>query len=489
MTTVRKYFHHIGGQQVPPSNNKFIERLNPANHQLVAAWPDGSSSDVDCAVDAATIAFNDGRWSDRTGAQRAEVLYKIASLLRTEYRQLGLIECQETGKPLKQAEEEIAWSADIWEWAAGLARSVHGDSHSNLGPHRLGLVLKEPVGVVGLITPWNYPLVVLSQKLPYALAAGCSVVIKPSEMTSGTTLELARLLEASGLPAGVVNVVTGTGPVVGQRMAEHPDIRLISFTGSTATGRKIVQASSSNMKKVVLELGGKNPSVVFADADFDAAVDGAIKGFVYNAGEECCSGSRVIVERPIADRFVKAVCDKLGAIKVGDPLDPDTRMGAIISETQYQKIRNYVEDGKKCGKLVYGGAELSQLPGFFMEPTVFTDVPVTSALAREEVFGPVVTIVPFDTLDEAISIANDTQYGLAASVWSSSLTTAIAVSRRLQAGMIWVNTFMDVPSEMPIGGMKQSGYGREHGRYGLDDYLSIKSIVIQNPTHLDRYVG
>lgn len=486
--TPRKHSHFIDGDDSASDGGAMIERRNPATGELVATWPAGTLADVDRAVAVALAAFEDGRWSDLPASRRSDVLRAVSAALQSHGHDLALVESLETGKTLVQAAEEVAWASDIWDLAAGQARSLHGDSHANLGDDKLALVLREPVGPVALITPWNYPLIVLSLKLAYALAAGCTVVAKPSELTSGTTLMLARLLKAAGLPDGVFNVVTGYGEPVGQRLAEHLDLRLISFTGSTATGREVLKLAAGNMKKVVMELGGKNPTIVFADADLDAAVDGAIKGFVYNAGAECCSGSRVFVQRSLVAAFTEGLCRGLSTVTVGDPLDPATTMGAIVSEVQFAKISRYIEEGRKAGTLVFGGNRVDR-PGLFLEPTVFCDVPTTAGIAREEVFGPVIVVIPFDDLAEAIALANDTEYGLAASIWTRDLATAMTMSRRVRSGIVWVNTFLDLPSELSIGGIKQSGFGRENGRYAIEEFTVLKTIVIQNPTSAGRYLA
>ncbi|WP_322093893.1 aldehyde dehydrogenase family protein [Paraburkholderia bannensis] len=484
---VREYGHFIDGTEVPSSGER-IERHSPATGELVASWPTGTIADVDRAVKTAVEAFEDGRWSGLTASQRSEVLSRVAVQLKNDWKRLALIETLETGKAIAQSADEIPWSGDMWDFAAGQARALHGDAYSSFGDSKLALALREPVGPVGIITPWNYPMVVLAQKLPYALAAGCTVVVKPSEFTSGTTLELARILREAGLPDGVFNVVTGYGNPVGQRLAEHPDIRLVSFTGSTATGRKIVEASAFNMKKVVLELGGKNPNIIFADANLDAAVDGAIKAFVYNSGAECCSGSRVIVQKNIADKFISRLCEKLDSIAIGDPLDLATKMGSINNQPQYEKILKFIEAGKNEATLVRGGRALPDRGCFYIEPTVFKNVPLDASIAKEEIFGPVIAVMPFETIDEAIRIANDTEYGLASSVWTSDLATATRMARKVNAGVVWVNTFLDLPSEIPVGGVRQSGYGRENGRYAAEEYTVIKTVVLQDPTAAARYL-
>jgi betaine-aldehyde dehydrogenase len=487
--TVREYGQFINGAMVASASGRLIERKNPASGQVVAKWPEGTAEDVDRAVQVAEDAFENGIWPGLPASQRAEVLRKVSEQLKNNWQELAKIESAETGKPLYQAADEIRWAGDIWDFAAGQTRNVHGDSHANIGDDKLAFVLKQPIGPVGMVTPWNYPMVVLSQKLPYALGAGCTVVLKPSEFTAGTAFALAQILKDAGLPDGVFNIVVGYGDPVGQRIADHPKLRAISFTGSTATGQKILRSAASNMKRVVLELGGKNPSIVFADAEISAAVDGVIKGFVYNSGAECCSGSRVFVQRGVIDQFAEALVAKLKTVKVGDPLEADTTMGAIINEAQYQKILRYIDAGKAIAKVLAGGSARTDLPGLFIEPTVFIDVPPDAAIAREEIFGPVVAVIPFDDMAEVIGLANDTEYGLASAVWTKDLETAMTMARKVRSGIVWVNTFLDVPSEVPIGGVRQSGYGRENGRQAIDEFVVLKTVVVQNPSSYGHYLG
>ena len=353
---------------------------------------------------------------------------------------------------------------------------------NNLGDGMFGVVTREPVGVVGIITPWNFPFLILCERVPYVLASGNSIVAKPSEFTSATTVMLAEILSEAGLPDGVFNVVTGTGPSIGQALAEHIcDVDMLSFTGSTRTGRAIVAAAgASNFKKLGLELGGKNPQIVFADADLEDAADGVAFGIAFNTGQCCVSGSRLIVERSVADDFAKMVADKLGKAVTGDPLDEATQLGAITTDAQNTTILKYIETGQAEGAtLVCGGAALDLGRGQYIAPTVFANVTADMAIAREEIFGPVLTVTPFDTVDEAIAMANDTDYGLAASVWTKDIDKALTVTRRVQAGRFWVNTTLAGGPELPIGGFKQSGWGREAGIYGVEEYTQIKSVHIE----------
>ena len=370
--------------------------------------------------------------------------------------------------------------AGMFEFGAGAARLLHGDAFNNLGETMFGVVTREPIGVVGVITPWNFPFLILCERVPYILAAGCTMISKPSEFTCATTLLLAEVLQEAGLPDGVFNVVTGTGHTIGQAMTEHLDIDMVSFTGSTAVGRNCVKAAAGNFKKLGLELGGKNPQIVFADADLEDAADGVAFGIGFNTGQCCVSGSRLIVERSIAGRLEEQVAAKLARARVGDPLDPATQVGAITTAAQNDRIMEYIRVGSEEGaRLVCGGEALDLGRGQYIAPTLFGDVTAKMAIAREEIFGPVLVVMPFDTVEEAIAIANDTEYGLAASVWSKNIDKALTVARRVRAGRFWVNTTLSGGPELPIGGFKRSGWGREAGIYGVEEYTQIKSIHIE----------
>lgn len=467
----------IAGQWVAAKSGERIQRISPAYGVEVGNYALAGQEDVDLAIAAARKAFDQGPWPRMKGAQRAAVLRKVADGIEARLEELALLEVLESGKPISQARGEIAAAADIWHYAASLARNLHGDSYNNLGDARLGIVLREPIGVVSMITPWNFPFLIISQKLPFALAAGCTAVVKPSELTSGTTLILAELLLEAGLPEGVANFVVGLGRDVGQRMVSHPDVDMISFTGSTRVGKAAVAASAETLKKVSMELGGKNPQIVFADADLEAALDAVVFGVYFNAGECCNSGSRLLVQDAIADEFIDAVIQRSRQVPVGDPLNERTKVGAIISEAHMATIQRYIEGAQADGaELRLGGHRIDSDTGFYLAPTVMDRVQASMTIAREEVFGPALAVIRFKTLDEALAIANDSLYGLSAGVWSRDMDTCLTAARRIHAGTVWLNTFMDGESELPFGGYRQSGLGRELGRFATEDYTETKTL-------------
>ena len=473
----RDYQNLIDGKWVDAADGGTSERVSPAHDVVVGRYPAGGVEDLDRAVAAARKAFDEGSWPRIPGVERARVINRVADAIRANADDLALVEALESGKPIRQAHDEIVSSADLWEYAATLSRHTYGDTYNTLGASMFGLVLREPVGVVGMITPWNFPLLIISQKLPFALAVGCTAVVKPAELTPGTTIRLAEICQAAGLPDGVLNVVTGPGSVVGARLSEHVDVDMLSFTGSTAVGRRVIEASAITLKKVELELGGKNPQIVFADADLEAALDAVVYGVYFNMGECCNSGSRLLVQRSIADRFIEAVVERARTVPVGDPLDPATKVGAIASEEQFGKIMELMDVGRAEGaRLLLGGERLESERGRFIQPTVFSGVEPTMRIAREEIFGPVLSVLTFDTAAEAARIANSTQYGLSAGVWSRDFDTVIEMSRSIRAGTIWVNTFLDGYPELPFGGYKESGIGREFGRFSIDAFTELKSI-------------
>jgi betaine-aldehyde dehydrogenase len=473
------YSMWIDGQAAPAQSGQTFSRESPAHGVKVGEYPLAAATDVDTAVAAARSAFDIGSWPHLPGADRANVLLRTAELIRAHKDEFALIETLESGKPIKQARDEMEWSAALWDYAAALCRHLHGDSYNTLGAQVLGLTIREPIGVVGMITPWNFPLLIISQKLPFALAAGCTCVVKPSELTPGTTLRLGALLAEAGLPAGALNIVSGYGEPAGARLSEHPDIDMISFTGSTEIGKAVVGSSKSNLKKVELELGGKNPHIVFADADLEAALDAVVFGVCFNMGECCNSGSRLLVQRSIADGFINRVIETAKKIPVGDPLDEQTKIGAIIDGNQFEKILGYIESGSRDGaRLRLGGKALNRENGRFVEATIFDEVRPEMPIAKEEIFGPVLSILTFDTPEEAIRIANDTIYGLSAGVWTRDIDTAFTVSRGIRAGTIWINTFMDGYPELCFGGFNQSGLGRELGRFSIEEFTELKTVQV-----------
>ncbi len=476
--TPRIFENYIDGAFVPSVSGETTLRLSPAHDHPVTQISKSNIADLDQAISAARVAFDDRRWSGKSGGDRAAVMLNAARIIRERLHEIAYWETLETGKPINQSKGEVAGCADMFEFASGLARTLHGDSFNNLGDELFGMVTREPVGVVGLITPWNFPFLILCERVPYILASGCSIVAKPSEFTSATTVMLAEILTQAGLPAGVMNVVTGSGSVIGQALCDHHDVDMISFTGSTQVGRNVIRAAGdSNFKKLGLELGGKNPQIVFADADLNDAADGVAFGMCFNTGQCCVSGSRLLIERSAMPEFIEKLKAKLSKVIAGDPLDTNTQIGAITTPAQNATILSYIEQGQKSGaRLEFGKGAIGNGPGQYIGPVVFSDVTPEMSIYTDEIFGPVLTITPFDSIDEAVTLANDTKYGLAASVWTKNVETALYVTRRVQAGRFWVNTTLAGGPELPLGGFKQSGWGREAGKYGVEEYTQIKSV-------------
>lgn len=475
--------HLIDGAWVDSADGATFDRISPAHGVLVSRSAKGGEAETLAAIAAARAAFDKGDWAFSSGKDRAAILNRVADLIDRDRERIAQIEVLESGKPIAQARGEIEGAADIWRYAAALARMIHGDSTNSLGADMLGLVLKEPIGVAAMITPWNFPFLIVSQKLPFALAAGCTAVVKPSEMTPSTTVILGELLQEAGLPAGVCNIVLGYGDPVGSILSSHPDVDMVSFTGSTGVGKRIVAAASGTLKKVSLELGGKNPQVIFPDADLDAAADAISFGIYFNAGECCNSGSRIIVHEDVAEALTARVADLSRKVPFGDPLSDETQVGAIISDAHLGKIDGYVRDAQAAGATVVIGGGVLAVPGMekgrFYQPTVVAGVTPDMAIAREEVFGPVLSVLTFRTEDEAIQLANDAAFGLSAGVWSRDIHTCLNFARRVRAGTVWTNTWMDGFAELPFGGVKESGLGRELGRFGIDEYLELKTVQMR----------
>lgn len=474
---VREFKMLIDGKWVAGSTGTTIERASPGHGVVVSRYQAATKADAERAIAAARRAFDDGHWPRMTGAERSLILLRAADMIAARADELAFLDCIESGKPISQAKGELAGAADIWRYAAALARDLHGESYNTLGDGTLGVVLREAIGVVSIITPWNFPFLIVSQKLPFALAGGCTAVVKPSELTSGSTLVLGEILLEAGVPAGVVNIIVGTGLEAGAPLTSHPDVDMVSFTGSTGIGRLTMANAAQTLKKVSLELGGKNPQIVFPDANLDDFVDAAVFGAYFNAGECCNAGSRLIVHRDIAEDVTSRIATLSAKVKVGDPLDPETQVGAIITPQHLAKIVTYVKGARDSGADVAIGGSAADLGlGQYMEPTILSSVAPDMAVAREEVFGPVLSVLTFETTDEAIRIANSIDYGLSAGVWSRDFDTCLTVGRRVRAGTVWMNTFMDGASELPFGGYRQSGIGRELGRHAVEDYTETKTL-------------
>ena len=465
------------------------ERISPSHDQVAARYHSAAESDVDAAVAAARREFDTGTWPRTSGAERAALLRRVAARLEAERDELAYLETIESGKPITQARDEVSGAAGIWHYAAGLAQQTYGDAHNALGDGYLAMVLKEPVGVVAVITPWNFPLLIVSQKLPFALAVGCTAVVKPSDMTPGTTTRLIQILHEEGLPGGAANLVHGGGDV-GQWLANHPGTDMTTFTGSTRVGRSVGVAAAQGLKKVSLELGGKNPQVIFPDADLDAAVEKVVFGAYFNQGECCNAGSRLLVHADIADDFTQRVVRRTRNVRVGDPLDPATKVGALISEHHLGVVTDYIALGESEGASVaVGGGRIAGDAGRYFSPTVLTGVPRTARVAREEIFGPVLSVVTFRDLAEAVEITNATGYGLSAGVWSRDISTALSYARATKAGTVWVNCYMDGFPEVCFGGYGASGIGRELGRTAIDEYVEHKSIVVRTGAPAPSWAG
>lgn len=481
---MKRYLLRIGGQSVAPQSQTWFESQNPFTAESWAEIPRGNSSDVDAAVQAAHTALHTGPWADLTATQRGALLCRLGDLIARDATKLAVTEVRDNGKLMAEMQAQLNYIPQWFYYYGGLADKVQGSTLPLDKKGYFAFTRHEPVGVVVAITPWNSPLMLLTWKIAPALAAGCTVVVKPSEFTSASTLELAELFDEAGFPPGVFNVVTGFGPEVGTQLVEHPLVSKISFTGSDITGRMINEKAGRQLKHTAMELGGKSPNVVFEDADLEQAVLGAISGIFAATGQTCIAGSRLLVQDSIHDAFVERLLAVARMARMGDPMDPDTQVGPVTTPPQYQKVLEYIDIARKEGATVVLGGEKGTAAtcgrGWFVEPTVFTNVTNDMRIAQEEVFGPVLSVIRFKDEDEALRIANGVRFGLAAAVWTKDIGRAIRMSEKLKVGTVWVNTYRAVSFMAPFGGYKDSGLGRENGIDAIREYLQVKCVWINS---------
>jgi len=477
---IKKHRLYINGQFVAPASGQMMPSVNPYTGEVWAEVPDADAADVAAAVAAAQQAY-EHTWRHTAGVARAALMNKLAGLIEAQAERMSTIESTDNGKIVRETHSQMKWVGRQLRFFAGYADKLYGQQVPLDQPDTLDYVVYEPYGVVALITAWNSPLSLLANKLAPALAAGNCVVVKPSEHASVSTMEFAALVEEAGFPPGVFNVVTG-GAQVGRALVDAPGVARVSFTGSPGVGREIAAAAGRRLVPVTLELGGKSPNIIFDDADIHKAVIGALAGIFGATGQTCVAGSRLLVQRGVYDEVLKRVAERAGQIRLGNPLDPQTEMGTVANEPQFRRILAAIENAKQAGaRLVTGGARATGPgldSGYFIQPTVFADVNNRSELAQEEIFGPVLAVIPFDTEAEAIAMANDSRYGLAAGIWSRDIGRVMRVSRAMQAGSVWVNTYRALAAQAPFGGFKESGIGRERGEVGLHEYLTTRNVMI-----------
>lgn len=476
---MKNYSHFIDGKYVEPIGGKWIDSIDPYLGEPWARVPQGCARDVNAAVAAASRAMRSGPWSKMNATERGKLMLRLADLVAQNAERLAEMEVRDNGKLLAEMRGQLNYHPEWWRYFGGLADKIEGAVMPIDKPDMLAFTRQEPIGVVGVLTAWNSPLLFVAWKCAAAIAAGCAVVIKPSEFASVSTLEFAALTKEAGFPDGVFNVVAGLGTEAGSALVDHPDVAKITFTGSDATGARIYAQAAKSLKRVSLELGGKSPNIVFEDCDLDLAASGVISGIFAATGQTCIAGSRLLVQNSIREEFTQRVATLGASARKGNPMSPDTNIGPVTTPAQYKKVLDYLEIAKAEGaRCILGGgpATSSELPGGqFVEPTIFVDVTPDMRIAREEVFGPVLSIIGFDDEVEAIELANNTIYGLAAGIWTTNIGRAMRVSAALKAGTVWVNTYRMISYMMPFGGMKQSGIGRESGIDSIREFLETKS--------------